>query len=53
MTTPNPQGCRHCGIDQREHMQRWVIGIGWHTWTVPTVAQIKERMRARRNEENR
>lgn len=50
MTAPNPSGCQHCGVDQQEHMQRWISGIGWHTWTKPTDQQIKERMRARRNQ---
>lgn len=51
MTTPNPSGCRHCGLDQRDHMQRWTTEAGWHTWTPPTDEQIKARMRARRPKE--
>ncbi|GGZ83186.1 hypothetical protein [Streptomyces rubiginosohelvolus] len=45
---PSPSGCQHCGIDQREHMQRWKPPVGWHKWTAPTQDQIKTRMRARR-----
>ncbi|WP_329616466.1 hypothetical protein OG244_28470 [Streptomyces brevispora] len=37
---PNPDGCRWCGVDLYEHMQRW---------TPPTQDQIKTRMKARRN----
>ncbi|WP_179255771.1 hypothetical protein [Streptomyces sp. SS07] len=48
MATPNPMGCRWCGIDQREHMQQWKPPAGWHTWSQPTLEQIKDRMRARR-----
>lgn len=51
MTAPKPGGCRHCGIDDREHMQRWATGIGWHVWTQPTQQQIKDRMTTRRNKE--
>lgn len=51
MTTPNPNGCRWCGLDQRDHMQRWTDEAGWHTWTAPTDDQIKARMQARRTEE--
>lgn len=47
--TATPNGCQHCGIPQREHMQQWKPEpIGWHTWVAPTQAQIKERMLARR-----
>lgn len=45
---PNPSGCRHCGIDQREHARRWKPPAGWHQWTAPTQQQIKDRMLARR-----
>ena len=44
----NPNGCHHCGINQRDHMQRWTKPAGWHQWTPPTDAQILARMRARR-----
>lgn len=45
---PSPSGCRWCGIDQREHLNRWRSPIGWHKWTPPTLEQRKERMFARR-----
>ena len=44
MATPDPSGCRHCGVDQREHMQRWKPAVGWHVWTEPTWAQRRERI---------
>ncbi|MEU5596851.1 hypothetical protein [Streptomyces sp. NPDC020298] len=43
-----PYGCRHCGVDQREHAWRWKPPVGWHQWTPATQEQIKARMRARR-----
>ncbi len=46
--TTSPNGCQHCGVDEREHMQRWKHGAGWHQWTRPTQQQIKTRMLARR-----
>lgn len=45
---PNPNGCRWCGIDERNHFQRWKPPVGWHKWVEPTSDQRKERMRARR-----
>jgi hypothetical protein len=45
---PDPTACGLCGINDREHMQRWKPPVGWHTWTAPTQAQIKARMLARR-----
>lgn len=54
--TANPSGCRWCGVDQRDHMQRWTPpskgGPGWHKWEQPTPDQTKTRMQqraARRN----
>ena len=47
MTAPN--GCQHCGIDKRGHGRQYVPGTGWHQWTPPTQAQIKQRMTDRRN----
>lgn len=46
MTAPN--ACAHCGVEQRDHMQRWVLGVGWHQWVEPPDWQRKERMLARR-----
>lgn len=45
---PAPSGCRWCGVDEREHMQRWKPPVGWHSWEPPTLRQRKERMLARR-----
>uniref|UniRef100_A0A8D3WQ26 Uncharacterized protein n=1 Tax=Streptomyces pratensis (strain ATCC 33331 / IAF-45CD) TaxID=591167 RepID=A0A8D3WQ26_STRFA len=47
---PAPSGCRWCGIDEREHMQRWKPPAGWHEWAPPTLEQRKERMQARRRQ---
>lgn len=43
----NPSGCGACGIDEREHLQRWTEGARWHVWQAPTQAQRKARMLAR------
>ncbi|MET8746357.1 hypothetical protein [Streptomyces sp. NPDC004728] len=48
ITIPSPNTCRHCGLDEREHMQRWKPTAGWHMWAPPTQKQILARMRARR-----
>jgi hypothetical protein len=48
MRTPNPMGCRWCGIDQRGHAQQYKAPVGWHQWGQPTQQQIKDRMLARR-----
>jgi hypothetical protein len=45
---PSPGGCRWCGVDARDHLQRWSAPVGWHRWVPPTLEQRKERMRARR-----
>lgn len=45
--TPNPMGCRKCGIDQRGHAIQ-AGSEGSHVWQRPTLQQIKERMLARR-----
>ncbi|MFD3740493.1 hypothetical protein [Streptomyces sp. NPDC058629] len=48
MATPNPNGCRHCGIEQdRPHARQWTPDAGWHTWEQPTQEQINDRMRVR------
>lgn len=43
----SPNGCRHCGLAKREHMQRWNAHAGLHKWTEPTDEQRKDRMKAR------
>jgi hypothetical protein len=43
-----PSGCRYCGIPARVHAQQWKASVGWHQWVLPTDAQIKARMLARR-----
>lgn len=48
---PTPSGCRWCGIEAREHMQRWKPPVGWHEWVAPTLEQRKERMLARRRQD--
>jgi len=50
---PAPGGCRWCGVEEREHMQRWKPPVGWHAWVAPTLEQRKERMRARRGQGRR
>jgi hypothetical protein len=47
---PTPSGCRWCGIDKRDHLQRWTKRAGWHTWEPPTIAQRKARILARRRD---
>jgi hypothetical protein len=42
-----PSACRFCDVPEREHMQRWKWGVGWHVWNEPTQEQRKERMLAR------
>ncbi|MFC3988753.1 hypothetical protein [Actinoplanes siamensis] len=41
------ESCAWCGIPQRGHGQRWIVGIGWHGWTAPDKALISLRIRAR------
>lgn len=48
MAETSPNGCTHCGIEQRLHARRWTQAAGWRQWTPPTDAQRLERMRARR-----
>lgn len=43
----DPNACGWCGVPEHEHLQRWVIGAGWHVWTEPTQEQRKARMLAR------
>lgn len=46
-------GCRWCGFDVIDHGWKWKPSIGFHQWVEPTTAQIKARMRARRNIQNK
>jgi hypothetical protein len=46
LTAPMPMGCRWCGVDKREHGQRWVPGRGFHGWVRPTTAQIEAAFRS-------
>lgn len=46
LTTPN--GCRWCGVTEREHYRRWKLPAGWHQWEPPTDEQRKSRMLERR-----
>lgn len=41
-------GCRHCGVDARDHAQRWFQGVGWHGHVEPTDAQRLDRLRENR-----
>ncbi|MFD9721060.1 hypothetical protein [Streptomyces sp. NPDC059076] len=45
---PAPSGCRWCGQEKRLHGRWWRPGKGYHSYEMPTQAQIKARMRARR-----
>lgn len=45
---PNPNGCRWCGVDKEDHLQRWAPEVNWHLWVEPTAAQRKKRMLERR-----
>lgn len=47
---PNPDACRHCGTAQREHAQLHHPNVGFHEWAEPTDEQRKERMLARRRQ---
>lgn len=44
----SPSSCAACGIDKRDHYQRWTRDAGWHGYKQPTQQQIKARMLARR-----
>jgi hypothetical protein len=43
-----PSGCRHCGLAEQGHFQRWTRDAHWHFWAAPTLEQIKQRMWSRR-----
>ncbi|WP_331731996.1 hypothetical protein OG613_47275 (plasmid) [Streptomyces sp. NBC_00015] len=42
-----PSGCRWCGVEKREHMQRREPSAGCLSWERPTGVQILARMHAR------
>jgi len=42
------EGCAHCGIDKREHGQRWIVAVGWHKHVAPDAALLRRRMWYRR-----
>ena len=50
MMTIEPNGCHHCGVSCREHVQRWSEGVGWHAYVQPTDAQRLARMLIRAKE---
>lgn len=41
---PEPNGCRHCGIGEREHASRFAPSVGQHRYEAPTDAQRIDRM---------
>jgi hypothetical protein len=47
-TVPVPNGCRWCGIEKPNHVQRHAQFVGFHGWTEPTNKQRLNRMKARR-----
>lgn len=44
----SPSACAVCGIDKRDHYQRWTQNAGWHGFKQPSQKLIKARMFARR-----
>ncbi len=42
-----PEGCHYCGVERRDHGQRWTAGVSWHAWVETTKVQIAARLRAR------
>lgn len=50
---PSPNGCRWCGVDREEHLQRWAPIVRWHRWVEPTAGQRKKRMLERRARRSR
>lgn len=48
MSPPSPNACRWCGRDKREHGIEWAASVRYHSWSAPTGAQRRARMRARR-----
>lgn len=45
---PVPNGCRWCGIEKPNHVQRYAQFVKLHGWTEPTNKQRLNRMKARR-----
>lgn len=43
-----PSACTWCGIAKRGHGRQYADAVGYHAWEMPTDAQIKARMQARR-----
>lgn len=41
---PNPNGCRVCDVDKRQHALRWSVVNGWHSWQEPTDRQRLTRL---------
>jgi hypothetical protein len=48
-----PHGCRHCGVERRDHARRYRPAPAWHTWTEPTREQVTARVRSRREARRR
>jgi hypothetical protein len=48
LSAPYPNACRWCGLEKREHGIEWAASKRYHSWSAPTVAQRRARMRARR-----
>lgn len=46
--TPEPGGCRWCGIGERQHASRFTAPVGQHLFVTPTAALLLARLRARR-----
>ena len=46
----DPSACRHCGIPEAQHLQRWKPSVGWHVWTEPTKEQRYAAIRANADE---
>lgn len=45
---PNPNACRHCDTDERDHCRIWHPVAGFHNWEAPTDRERLFRMKARR-----
>lgn len=40
----DPSACRHCGVSERQHCNRWMPDVGWHQWTEPAWEQRRQRL---------